>query len=210
MQWRLSLLLLAQLAATGCACKQAANYQPYPVPPVGTRAPAGLGLSSPGFEDSNRFSSGSERSLEMAGLGAAQATPAYRSPQTAFCLACLIAGGGHFYTGETVKGAALLGITAGSLVVGSALSSDGGDGQNQCEYSPETHECEPGRGRTPLLVGAAIAAGSWVYGIIDSRASAQRMNARNGPQGGAELEARPWLNVRGGNPSAGLSFRVSW
>jgi hypothetical protein len=109
-----------------------------------------------------------------------------------------------------VKGAALMGVAAGSLITGAVLSSSGDD-YGDCEYNPETFECEPAGGSTPLLIGAGIAAGSWIYGIIDSRASANRVNARNGHRvGAAGIEARPWLGMARGRPSAGLSMRVTW
>lgn len=136
---------------------------------------------------------------------------AYREPQKAFCLACLIAGGGHFYTGETKKGAALLGIAAAGLIGGAVLSSGESDDPFDCEYDFETHECEPESNRTPLLIGAGIAAASWVYGIVDSRPSAARMNARNGYQVRPAVEMQPMLGLgRGGEPGAGLHFRVRW
>lgn len=136
----------------------------------------------------------------------------YREPQKAFCLACLIAGGGHFYTGETKKGAALLGIAAAGLIGGAVLSSGESDDPFDCEYDPETFECEPESNRTPLLIGAGVAAASWVYGIIDARPSAARVNARNGHQiGGAAVEMQPVLGLsRGGEPGAGVHFRVRW
>jgi hypothetical protein len=44
-----------------------------------------------------------------------------------------------------------------------------------------THEYRDGSSnRTPLYVGAAVAAGSWIYGIVDARNGAARVNARNG------------------------------
>jgi len=136
----------------------------------------------------------------------------YREPQKAFCLACLIAGGGHFYTGETKKGAALLGIAAAGLIGGAVLSSGESDDPFDCEYNPETFECEPESNRTPLLIGAGVAAASWIYGIVDSRPSAARVNARNGHQiGGAAVEMQPVLGLtRGGEPGAGLHVRVRW
>jgi hypothetical protein len=136
---------------------------------------------------------------------------AYRNPEKAFCLACLVAGGGHFYTGETVKGAVLLGAAAAGLIGGAILSSDGGDEFGDCEYNPETFECEPKGGKTPLLIGAGIAAASWIYGIVDSRPSAERINTRNGLRvGAAAIETRPWVSVREGGLGGGLNVRVSW
>ena len=137
----------------------------------------------------------------------------YRNPDSAFCLACAIAGGGHLYSGETVKGVALLGIAAGGLIGGAVLSSgDGSDDPLECDYDIELHECRDDDGsKTPLLVGAGIAAASWIYGILDSRASAERMNARNGIQlGDARVGMQPVLDASRGQPRAGMQFRVTF
>lgn len=197
MHRHLCLLLLTQLATTGCACLGATAYRPAPIErPVQAR-----------FASTNRavVPIGSETRPSAAFV---QAGDAYRNPETAFCLACIVAGGGHLYTGETVKGAALLGVAATGLIGGAVLSSS--DDDYDCEYNPETFECAPtGAGRTPLWIGAGIAAGSWIYGILDARASAQRSNARNG-QSSRGLEASPWLRLDRGQPGAGIRVRVAW
>lgn len=106
-------------------------------------------------------------------------------PRTATRRAYFFPGGGHFYTGETTRGAALLGVAAGSVLAGALLSSSGGsctptapgDG---CVYDPETHRYRGGSpNRAPLYVGAAVAAASWIYGVVDARHSAARMNGRH-------------------------------
>ena len=195
MHRRLCLLLLAQLATTGCACLSGgAAYQPLPRFPGSNQPLLSVGSNT--------------RSLESATVRApAQEGAGYRNPETAFCLACVVAGGGHIYTGETTKGAALLGVAAAGLIGGVVLS---GSDEEGCAYNPETFECEPAGGRAPLWIGAGIAAGSWIYGILDARASAQRMNTRNGHSSRGGLEASPWLRLDRGQPRAGLRFRVSW
>src|SRR5262245_54755346 len=147
MQRLQALLLLSMTLTSACQCLGSATYRPAPIRPAevmhsldaGLRSATSLSTVADGHAVQN--------------AGAAE----YRKPETAFCLACLIAGGGHFYTGETRKGAALLGIAAGSLIAGAALS--GGDDYDGCNYNPETFECESSGGHTPLLIGAGIAAG---------------------------------------------------
>ncbi len=220
-----SLLLVTLLsAAGGCNCLGLATYRPGPIPPL--RAAALPGGSMPGAlvvppVDARLDAADwlSETRTDPGNTGAVEAgeSPSspfgalaeYRSPETAFCLACVVAGGGHLYTGETVKGVALLGVAVAGLVAGSVVSN--GDDYESCEYNPETFECEPtGAGRTPLWVGVGVAAGSWIYGIIDSRASADRVNTRNGLERGPGVEAGPWFGMSRGRPSGGLSFRVKW
>ncbi|MGH7459719.1 MAG: hypothetical protein ACRERX_21235 [Pseudomonas sp.] len=195
-----SLLLIPLLAAAGCSCLSNVAYRPIPGPARIERADA-IHAANAHAATANAFAN----SAAPASFAAAQ--EGHRNPETAFCLACLIAGGGHFYTGETTKGAVLAGIAAGALIGGAALSSSGDYGD--CEYNPETFDCEESNGRLPLWIGAGIAAGSWLYGIIDARASAERVNARNGRQG-AVIDTRPWLGLRRGQPSAGLQFQLSW
>jgi hypothetical protein len=101
----------------------------------------------------------------------------------------------------------LAGIAAGSVIAGAVLSSSGG--YDDCEYNPETFECEESGGNAPLWIGAGVAAASWIYGIVDARPSAARVNARR-PGQGAALDARPLLGMRRGQPSAALQLRVTW
>jgi hypothetical protein len=132
---------------------------------------------------------------------------ALRDPDTAFCWACVVAGGGHFYTGETTRGALLLATAAGGLLGGALLS--GGYDEGECDYDPETFECRDS-GNTPLLIGAVVAAGSWIFGIVDARASAARVNARVGGNTGLGLETRPRLHMTGGEPAVALQVRLTW
>ncbi len=198
----LFLLLLPLLASAGCSCLTGSGaYRPVPIPTLRSR----VAVTSTSSAHAAGLQALENRSSEWI-----QSQAEYRSPDKAFCLACLVAGGGHLYTGETVKGVALMGVAAGSLITGAVLSSSGDD-YGDCEYNPATFECEPAGGSTPLLIGAGIAAGSWIYGIIDSRASADRVNERNGHRvGAAAIETRPWLGMSHGRPTGGLNVRVTF
>jgi len=138
----------------------------------------------------------------------AQFDAAARNPERAFCMACLFPGGGHFYTGEKTRGAVILSVAAGSLLAGALLS--GSDDVSECDYDPASHQCRDSSGRTPLWVGAGVAAGSWIFGIIDSRASAARVNARTGGATGLGLETRPLIRLTGPESGVGLHMRVTW
>lgn len=219
-------LLLSALAlvASGCACftgqaasralpMQAVHASEHVQRSASGHAPrhAGSALvaASPVLVSLADMNAGALASPDAAVPSQGAPLDGYRDPQRALCLACLVAGGGHFYTGETKKGATLLGIAAVGLIGGAALSDGGSDDPLDCEYNPETFECEPKSNRTPLLVGAGIAAASWIYGIIDSRRSAERVNTRNG-QVAPAVEMRPILGLRRGKPDGGVSFRVIW
>lgn len=110
--------------------------------------------------------------------------PGYKDPGIATLLSVVVTGGGQLYSGETTKGAALLGIGLGSLVVGAAASS------------PDN--------ATPVLLGSLVYLGTWVYGIADASSSAQRMNARNGVAVGP-FRAAPAV---GAAPSGGTEVGV--
>lgn len=184
----LVLLLGMSVGTSGCSqlcptCGASYSYAPVPVSLASRTAPAVSAADAPAV----RFASATSHDATSTPARLPAPTLAVNvCPATAFCYACLLPGGGHFYTGETARGAAHLGIAAGSLAAGALLSSRGGtctptapgDG---CEYDHETHQYRRGSSnRTPLYVGAAVAAGSWIYGIVDARNSAARMNARNG------------------------------
>jgi hypothetical protein len=152
---------------------------------------------------------GASLALEMpAALALARAV----NPRTATRRAMLFPGGGHFYTGESGRGAALLGVAAGSVLAGVLLSSSGGTCTPQapgdgCEYDPDTHEYRSGdANRTPLYLGLAAAAGAWVYGILDASNSAARRNGRSAASGSMPL---PLVSLNGeGRAVFGLRVQV--
>ncbi len=138
-------------------------------------------------------------------------------PRIATRRAMFFPGGGHFYTGETMRGAVLLGVAAGSLAAGALLSSRGGSCQptapgDGCEYDPSTHEYRRGSSsRTPLYVGAAVAVGSWLYGIVDASSSAARVNARLAVSlGPVEVLPEPLVDVdREGRTELRMRLRLA-
>lgn len=206
-----SLILIALVpTATGCFCVNGATaYQPSP--PVALRVSDRV--ETPSEAGAFRLAAFSPRQtlddpafVDLAPVPTDQQSTTFRDPQRAFCLACAYPGGGHFYSGETTKGAVLLGISAAGLIGGAMLSSSGSDDPYDCEYDVETHECEPANNRTPLLVGVGIAAASWIYGVVDSRQSAARANAKNG----SALSMGPVLTLRKGKPTAGVQLRMVW
>lgn len=139
-------------------------------------------------------------SLLCALPAAAQDHPAgYRDPNMATIVSVLVPGGGHLYSGETKKGAMILGIGLGGLVLGTALSveSVGCDGL----------DCDTDANYLPMTAGYLVYLGSWVYGIMDASDSAARMNARRGLAiGGVQVEPAVGVQPRGGT-RVGLELR---
>ncbi len=173
------------ITAAGCTdCGLEVSSAPVPRSLTAHDAPRGIGTWA-----GDRPMVYLDRSADAALASPVRSSPVTVAPvcaATAFCYACLVPGGGHFYTGETVRGAALLGVAVGSVTAGALLSSSGGRCQptgpddTRCQYNHETHDFRGPANRTPLYVGAALAAGSWIYGAIDASSSAARVNARNG------------------------------
>jgi hypothetical protein len=93
----------------------------------------------------------------------------YKDPGTATLFSVLLTGGGHFYSGETRKGATLLGVGLGSFIAGAAMSG----GVSCSDYSCSNNT-------TPLVVGSLVYLGTWIYGIVDSGNAARRQNAIHG------------------------------
>lgn len=195
MGWLRSILALALAFCAGaCACITGdSSYRPVPAP----RTHGAFTALAP-------FSQQPAAVHELN----TQLDASLRNPDRAFCLACLFPGGGHFYTGEKTRGAVILGVSAASLLAGALLS--GSDDVSECSYDPETHECRESSGRTPLWVGAGVAAGSWIFGIIDARASAARVNARSGGAAGLGFETRPLIRLTGPESGVGLHMRMTW
>lgn len=107
-----------------------------------------------------------------------QAPTRFKDPQVAQSYALYFTGLGHFYTGETLRAAALSGTT----VVGTYLFI-----QELGCVGIEVDSCSAAK--RWLSFGAALSA--YVYGIIDAKPSAERVNARlreaTGAQGYLDL-----------------------
>ncbi len=97
-----------------------------------------------------------------------QTLAGYKDPGTATLFSVLLTGGGHFYAGDTKKGAVLLGVGVGSLIAAAAATGASCNGYS-CSSST-----------APLLLGSLAYLGTWVYGIADSGNAARRHNAAVG------------------------------
>lgn len=124
----------------------------------------------------------------------------YKDPGTSSLFAVLITGGGHFYSGESGKGLALLGGSIGSLVLGISLSEE-------ASLTCWNYNCTVEENLTPLYLGAAVAAGLWIYGIADAGNAARRSNERNGIAN-LKMGVKPNLSdPLGSRPALSLSYR---
>lgn len=122
-----------------------------------------------------------------------QDTPAsteLKEPTTGTLYGAVLWGGGHFYAGETNRGLALLGIGAGSLLLGTAIS----DFDNL----------------TPLYLGYAVSLGAWGYSIYDGGKAVERHNDRIRSLSRAKIELTPAVAAHGDAPAPGMALRVSF
>lgn len=126
----------------------------------------------------------------------------YRDPSAAQTMALIFPGGGHIYSGELVKGSALLGASLIGVVGGLMLSEDTrtfscDDQLLNCGYSTDY---------SYLIGGSAVALAVWIYGILDAPRSARRANARMEPV----AHIAPVSMRLGDRDHLGLSVRVQW
>jgi len=135
--------------------------------------------------------------LAVAAPARAQQHPErYKDPGTATLLSVVIPGGGQLYSGETGKGAAILGVGLGSFIVGSA---DPGS----CDSN---FNC--GSNVAPLVIGSLVYLGAWVYGISDASGSAKRMNTKNGIARVIPDNVSPLVAPSASGTHVGLSLRL--
>jgi hypothetical protein len=141
-----------------------------------------------------------------AGHAAAQDTrhPGYKDPGTSTLLSVLVPGGGQLYSGETGKGAALLGVGLGGLTLGVAMTA--GSVGSSC--SETSFSCKDDTNYLPMALGYVAYLGSWIYGIIDAGDSARRMNARHGLSGVLPDGVTPMLTMTStGGAGVGVNVR---
>jgi hypothetical protein len=113
------------------------------------------------------------------------------TPRNAYigvALGYLIPGGGQFYAGKPMKGAALLGISVGALAVGE-LSCDRGSDVERCV------------GNGLLAIGAIL--GAWSYGMISAPGDVREYN----DQHARRVNVAPVVDRHSGRTGLGLAIR---
>jgi hypothetical protein len=101
----------------------------------------------------------------------AQVHPAgYKDPTTSLLISVVVPGGGHLYSGETKKGAIILGTAIGGPIIGATIA-----------VGSASNGSTSGIG-AGLLLGYGAALGAWVYGMVDSGNAARRHNSSVGLQ----------------------------
>ena len=119
-----------------------------------------------------------------------------KDPAMATMLSFFLTGTGHMYSGERVKGGALLALTA----VGVGVAAK----QLSCAASST---CESTTGGMTLGAAGMVAFfGSWLYGIMDAGDAARRFNSGHGLAVGIEPVVTPG---GGGRTRLGLSVSLS-
>lgn len=118
-----------------------------------------------------------------------------KSPGLALGLSALLPGCGQYYNGDYMKGAIQTGIFATGVVVALTLGTESSYSSNAYTdygyygtytyYRPETEEWNSAW----LYVGIGVAAGAWLWSVIDAPISASSMNDEDrGEQYGHLLE----------------------
>lgn len=129
-----------------------------------------------------------------AGLAAVEHEAVYKNPSATIVYSFLLPGAGQLYAGETVRGAAILSaFTLGLSTFFVAAGRDTG-----CRVGTDCRDTFD-----PMLYtmgGFALAAGSWIYGIIDAPFTARRVNKRHGviPPPHARIETAVGPSSTGG------------
>lgn len=122
---------------------------------------------------------------------------AMKDPEIARQYSFYFPGAGHLYTGEYLRGGVMLGV---GLYAGQQVTKSFGGVCGSTNKSDYTYSGTCPAGGPWLWLG--IMAVPYVYGIFDSRASAERVNAkmraqssRLSPLVGADTRGRPLLGL---------------
>lgn len=127
--------------------------------------------------------------------------PRYKDPDNALLWGILIAGGGHFYAGETGTGLLLLGLQFGAPYLGSTIGTRH-LANNINESGAQTY-------KTYVYAGIAVGVAAWIYSIADAKKAARRTNEENGLILGGKIDVAPtMLTTR--NMNSGYGFRLKF
>lgn len=132
----------------------------------------------------------------MASSSDAQQVP-LKDPELARQYSFYFPGAGHLYTGEYVRGGAMLGV---SLYAGQQAA------KNICGSAPVSNPYDETCSASGVWLWLGIMAVPYVYGIFDARASADRVNAKLRAQA-SRLSPFVGSDPRG-RPLLGLSMRT--
>jgi hypothetical protein len=133
--------------------------------------------------------------LGAATAGAQDNTAASKSPRTAATVGAFIPGGGHMYAGEFWRGAALFGVSAGSIITAVAVLNN-----DHCGPSEGFFTCDPGEVRRDSQAVAALnfALGgvAWVISALDAPRAVRRQQEKERLRvGDADVRPREWKAI---------------
>lgn len=104
----------------------------------------------------------------------------YKDPTMARLFSAVVPGGGQFYTGETTKGATILGLWAAGWILPGVFAYNEASDCSFDPYSGDYGNCDPDGIMAAAYLGYAVSLGSWIYGIVDAGNAAKRANTRLG------------------------------
>lgn len=139
-----------------------------------------------------------------------------KNPRFAFRMSCFIPGGGQFYNGENGKGALQLGLFIGGLAV--AIAQAPRYEYNVVDYyddygyyiGSDTVRSRTGGNDAACTAGIVVAAGAWIWSIIDAPVGADNYNRHHGmtlyenPLKNRTLAVEPVLFNAKNQPQSGM------
>jgi hypothetical protein len=103
-----------------------------------------------------------------------------KDPQLATVLSLIVPGGGHIYSGESVTGIAILGISIGAALLGTSIAIKK---EQECidllVWSYEDNDCA-GESVKYAIAGYTASILAWLYGVTDGGNAARRFNKGKG------------------------------
>ncbi len=128
----------------------------------------------------------------------------HKDPSRARNLSMALPGGGQFYAGNQQRGTIILLGSLASFVGGYAVTLD--STERVCQNVELQTGCLNETSPTGLLVGSAMAAGFWIFGILKAKGDANAANNLNLVERANNF--RPMIQE--GDMGLGLSFSISF
>jgi hypothetical protein len=135
-----------------------------------------------GMEDVAKISRGESSRPFVEPRPLTRLSPLYKNPAVAFRMSCVFPGAGQFYNGEGGKGFLQVSLFIGGLALAIAEAPRYGwvDYVYEDGSYAYSEKVQTGGDESACAAGVVLAAGTWIWSVLDAPGGADRYNRKHG------------------------------